>query len=182
MDTVQEINIRLERDYGKVDDLRPYWRVVYSDDQFEKQLRTHTKDGFELINPEVQEVPKYRQWIQHKYILEKLTPVPIEYQNELPLSNGLSYEPLYVFEDNNGNALPPKWEAIQFIIKAIHDQIGYKGVKYKDPYSDVKTAPEVKEAELKTLEASLFGNETNVTDALAYREGVGYTGKSYLGD
>ncbi|SRR5258706_3349359 len=176
MDTVQEINLRLERYYGKVDDLRPYWRVVWSDDQLEKQLRTHTKDGFQLLTPEVQEVPKYRQWIQHKYILEKLTPVPIENEFELPESHGLSYEPLWIFEDKNGNALPPQWDAIQLIIKSVHDAINYRGTKYKDPYSDPKTAPEVKEKELKALESSLFGNESQLGDALAYKEGVGYTG------
>jgi len=182
MDQIQQINRKLEQEYGKVDDLRPYWRVVYSDDQFEKQLRTHTDEGFQLLTPEVREVPKYRQWIQHKYILEKLTPIPEENQHELPESHGLSYEPLWVFEDSKGNALPPRWDAIQLIIKTVHDAIGYKGTKYKDPYSDPKTAPEIKQKEIEGLEHSLFGNETNIGDALAYKEGVGYTGPTKVGE
>ena len=176
MDTIQEINIRLERDYGKVDDLRPYWRVVWSDDQLEKQLRTHTKDGLQLLTPIVQEVPKYRQWIQNKYILEKLTPIPSEYEFELPESHGLSYEPLWIFQNSIGEALPPRWDAIQLIIKSVHDAIKYKGTKYKDPYSNPEEALDIKKKELEALEESLFGNESVIGDALAYKEGVGYTG------
>jgi len=175
MEPIETINQRLERDYGKLDDLRPYWRVVWSEDQFEKRLTNYTSDGFQLLYPEVRLLPKYRQWIQNKYVLERLTAVPVANMVELP-SSELSYEPIWVFEDRHGNALPPRWDAIQLIIKSVHDAQGYKGVRYKDPYSDPKTALDVKDQEIKDLEAALFGNETEVGDALSYREAVGYTG------
>jgi len=175
MELVETINRRLQEDYGKLDDLRPYWRVVYSDDQFEKRLTNYTDEGFELIRPEVRTLPKYKQWIQNKYILERLTAVPVANLVELP-SSDLSYEPVWVFEDNHGNALPPRWDAIQLIIKSVHDRQGYKGVRYKDPYSDPKTALDVKKQEILDMETALFGNESMMGDALAYREGVGYTG------
>lgn len=174
MEPVETINQRLERDYGKLDDLRPYWRVVWSEDQFEKRLTNFTAEGFELIHPEVRELRKY-PYDHNKYILEMLTEISVIDLIELPTSNGLSYEPRWVFQDKYGNALPPRYDFIELIIKTIHDKIGYKGKRYKDPYSDPKTALEVKEKEIKDLEGYLYGNETPVGDALAYREGVGYT-------
>lgn len=179
METIQAINERLVRDYGKLDDLMPFWRVSWSEDQFEKRLSSYTDEGFELLFPEVRLLPKYKQWIQNKYILERLTVVPEIQQHEIP-SDKITYEPVWVFENNKGEALPPNWSAIQLIIKSVHDAQGYKGTKYKDPYSDPKTVLDVKKKEVEDLETALFGNETVLADALAYREGVGYTGPTAL--
>src|SRR5947207_3865565 len=100
------INDRLRDKYGRLDNL-PYFRVVWSEDKYEKRWTEYTNDGFRLLQSEVRELPKYRQWIQEKYVLEGLTVVPTLVENELV--EPLSYEPIWVFEDGKGNALEPKW-------------------------------------------------------------------------
>ena len=72
------------------------WRVVWSEDQFEKRLMDVTDEGFQLLYPEVRLVPRYRQWIREKYVLERLTIVPEINAEELPTSK-LTYESMWVF-------------------------------------------------------------------------------------
>lgn len=175
MESLEIINRRLVEIYGKfMGSEEPNYRVVFSEDQFEKRRTKHTDEGFELLFAEVRELPKYRQWIHNKYILERCIIVPEGVETDLI---GLySYEPVWVFEDKHGNPLPPVWMAIQLIISSIHaNAANAVGVKYRDPAideADPKIAMEVRDARLRALEESVFGNETNVGDALAYKEGV----------
>jgi hypothetical protein len=168
----EEINKRLADIYGKGFNDLPYFRLVWSEDLLEKRLMTHTREGFELPYPEVREVPKYRQWIQDKYVLEGLTIVPDYVQTEL--IEKLSYEPVWTFEDRHGNYLIPKWGAIHFILETQRQNIEKAGttVKYKDPDLDPEAALANREARIKEIEAFLFGDENPTTDALAYKEGV----------
>jgi hypothetical protein len=174
METIEVLNRRLIDYWGCFLDGQPNYRIVWSEDQFEKRLSYHTDLGFELLTPEVRELPKYRHYIRDKYILEKLIEVPIVNKDELVKS--LTYEPLWVFEDKFGNPLPPDWGAIRVILGSVHEAAAKAvGVKYKDPAleeADPKIGWEVRDARLKEVERSLFGNENNVTDALAYREGI----------
>ena len=85
METLEIINKRLKDNYGETVD-RPNFRIVWSEDQFENRLTHFTDEGFELIHPEVRQLPKYKQWIHDKYVLERLTEVPIINENELPSS------------------------------------------------------------------------------------------------
>jgi hypothetical protein len=179
MESVYNLNRKLVDTYGKFDTTDyPLFRVVWSNDEYERRLITHTKDGFELANPAVLEVPKYKQWAADRYILESLVGVPEEQQFELG-GRKFSYEPIWVFEDKDGNALPPIWGAIWVIIKSIQDKMdaARDGTpKYKDPYAGL-TTPELIEAEkarLDGLEKELFGNENKITDALAQDSAVGY--------
>ena len=173
LEPIETINSRLIDHFGKfhITDLA-LWRVVWSEDQTEKRLTQYTDEGFQLLIPEVRELPKYRQWIHNKYLLERLIGVP-EFV-ETDLIEKLTYEPVWVFEDNQGHALPPKWEAIYLIINQVYSQASkYTGVKYKDPEAvDPKLAPEIKRAGIEALQLELFGNETDTGDALAYREGI----------
>lgn len=160
------LNNKLNDIYGRTENL-PNFRVVWSEDLLEKRLMSHTDEGFQLIIPMVREVPKYKQWIQQKYILEGLTVVPDMVETDLV--ERLSYEPVWVFEDKNGNPLIPIWPAIHFILEQIKDNQRTAGMtKYPDPGE----TREQRELRLKELEEELFGNETDTGDALAYREGV----------
>lgn len=140
------------------------WRCVWSDDQYEKRLIHTTPEGLILSYPEVKEVPKY-DYFEHKYVLERLVVVPEIQERELPVSK-LSYEPLYIFEDVYGNALPPKFEACKFVIDAIYAAQGKKSLRN---YATIEGDP-IKR--FKELEEALFGNETEVGDALHYKEGI----------
>lgn len=180
MESLFNINRKLSDQYGRFDTTDyPLFRVVWSNDEFEKRLLTHTKDGFALANPVVLEVPKYKQWAADRYILESLVGVPEEQQFELG-GRKFSYEPLWVFQDAQGNALPPNYHAIQIIIRSVQESIdrakGIQAPKYKDPYANLtpEQYKEVKTLELDALERDLFGNETKIGDALAQDSAVGY--------
>jgi hypothetical protein len=160
------INRRLLDCYGRTENL-PNFRLVWSDDEFERRRITHTPEGLALLVPVVQEVPKYKQWIHAKYVLERLTVVPQIAESDLV--EKLSYEPIWVFEDAAGRALNPVWSAIIFVLEQLSYNVAHAGMtKYPDKGETV----EEKELRLKELQRELFGNETDTGDALAHKEGI----------
>lgn len=164
-ETIEFINENLIKEFGRHSDNRPNFRVVFSDDQFEKRWTNKTDDGFDLIHPEVRLLPKYRQYIQQRYILERLVPV----MGETDLVEKTSYEPAWVFQDRFQNYLPPYFEGCKFVIESLYEKMGKSGhVKYKDP--DV--SPEYRQAQIQKVQDELFGNETEVGDHLAYGTGI----------
>jgi len=167
-ESIESINEKLLSMYGTNFGKSPKFRVIFSEDQYEKRLTDYSDEGFQLIFPEVRLLPKYKQWVREKYILERLIPVI----GETDLVTKVSYEPLWVFQDKNGSYLPPFFEGCKFVIDnlyAIMSQTSF--IKYKDKN-------ETKEeylARVKRVEDELFGNETEIGDALAYGSGVGFT-------
>ncbi len=165
-ESIDSINENLKRDYGSFSDGRPNFRVVFSNDQFEKRWTDRTDSGVELANKVVSLLPKYRQYIKDKYILERLVPVG----PDSDLVEKTSYEPAFTFQDADGNYLPPRFDVCKFVIDSIMSAIDGAGkhTAYKDPDID----PEVRKQKLKDMEIELFGNETAVGDALAHGYGV----------
>jgi len=162
---IEDINKKLLSEFGRELDGRPRFRVVFSDDIYEKRMTDRTADGFSLLIPEVRVLPKYKQWIKAKYILERLVPVV----GETDLVEKTSYEPAWVFQDKNGNYLPPFFDGCKLVIDSLMEKMGHVGhVKYKDK----NVSKEERLAEIKRVEDQLFGNETDVGDALAYGTGV----------
>jgi hypothetical protein len=144
------------------------WRVVWSEDQFEKRAINTTEAGLLLPFDVVREVPKYRQWVKEKYVLERLVLVPEMNRDELPTQK-ISYEPIFVFMDKEGNYLPPKIEVCKLVIDTVYAAQGKSSLaKYKDPDAN----PEAYRARIEETYNELFGEETDVSDALAYGEGV----------
>lgn len=164
-ETLDFINRKLEREFGRDLTGRPIWRVVWSDTQIEKRKMYTTDEGLDLLQPEVREVKKY-QHISERYVLEKLT----EVVGETDLITPMSYEPLWTFQDRFNQYLPPRFDACKFVIETVNINLakGKGHVKYKDE----TTSPEYREALLKRKEQELFGNETPVGDALAHDFGV----------
>lgn len=160
------LNKRLLDIFGRTENL-PNFRVVWSDDLLEKRKVTHTGEGFELLSPVVAEVPKYRQWVQAKYILEGLRAVPQIQENDLV--EKLSYEPVWVFEDTKGRALRPVWPAIHFVLEQLNHNMEKSGFT---KYPDKNESKEEREQRLNDIQDELFGNETEVGDALAHKEGI----------
>jgi len=151
------------------------WRIVWSENQVEKRLMDTTDEGFQLLRPEVRLVPKYKQWIKERYVLEHLVEVPDINSGELPTTK-ISYEPIWVFETQKGDYLPPKLEAAKLVVDTVQSSIGHGGLrKYKDPDSHQEEALENQKKRIDGLVTDLFGNETVIGDALAYGEGVGFT-------
>lgn len=178
-ETIDGLNRQLSDLYG-IDTLtgQALWRIVWSEDQFEHRYGTYddfTPAGLYIRTvTEVRYVPKYRQWIKEKYVLERLVLIPEINAGDLPATK-MSYEPMYPFQTNSGQYLPPTISAAQFVIESVYAVQG-KGslARYKDPLSGVSTEEyiEMKTKEVDKLQEELFGNETDTGDALAYREAI----------
>lgn len=168
-ETIDSINSYLTNQFG-IDTVSglPIWRVVFSEDQFEKRLGTYedsTPGGIYLRTvTEVREVPKYRQWIVKKYVLERMVVVPDVDKDSLPTSK-VSYEPIWVFEDKHGNYLPPRHDAAKFIVDTIYaSQYGPKthGLhKYVDEESSQEAALDYKERRIDKIQEELFGDQSS---------------------
>ena len=164
MESIPSINRQLADLYGiDTESTQPMWRVVWSNDQLEKRLVDYTDSGVQLLYPEVREVKKYLA-IRDRYILEHLVLIPVENQIELA-GEMKSYEPIWTFETDKKEFLPPRMDACQFIIDLVLNVMNSGGmVKYVEA--------DDKEERLTKLQEELFGNETEIGDALAYKEGI----------
>ncbi len=167
METLETLNERLKEYYGMAWNGMPIYRIVWSDDQLEMRKVECDDKGVELLFPEVREVPKYSHYIKSKYLLEQLVELNDQAQDELKVK--INYEPLWVYTDKNDNALPPKWEVTQFVINTV---MAARGKSNLAKYIDPNTTIEAKQERIAKIEEELFGNETDVGDALAYRNGV----------
>lgn len=174
---VESINSQLADLFG-IDTItgQPIWRVVFSEDQFEHRhgvYDDYTPSGiFIRTVEETRYVPKYRQWINSKYVLERLVLIPESNAGDLPATK-LSYEPLFVFETNDGRPLPPRLDAAQFVINTVLAAQGKTSLaRYKDPIAGMTPEDQaaMRAKEIDDLQKELFGNETDVGDALAHRQ------------
>lgn len=161
---VRYINKLLKDHYGEFADREKY-RIVWSDDQFELRYGTYTdytSEGLYLREiTETRNVPKYIHYIKERWVLERLSEVS-EIVDGGPVEK-LSYEPIWVFEDKHGNALPPIWIAAKLVVDTVNSNIEGAGnyIKYKET-----DTIEQKAQQLKEYNEALWGNETPVTDAL----------------
>jgi len=166
METITVLNERL-KDYFGIDTAsdRALFRIVWADDQLERRYVDTLDSGVILLFPEVREVKKYG-YLQGVHVLERLVNVPEFQQKELGVKQ--SYEPIWTYMDDKRNPLPPIWNATKFIIDSLYAALGKQSMaKYVE-----KTGPEEDEKRIKEIQQELFGNETEVSDALRYKEGI----------
>ena len=165
-ETIESINYKLEKEFGKDLDNRPRFRVVSSEDEYELRLTEYTNEGFELAQPEVRRLPKYKQWIHQKYILEHLIPLP----PGSDLTEKMSYVPIWTFQDKKGNYLPPFFDGCKFVIESMLMAMGRRDTFVR--YRDKNISREEHEAHIQKVQNELFGNETDMTDDLHYGSGI----------
>lgn len=172
-ENLETVNQFLRDTYGiDTDDSEPIFRIVFSDDQFEKRLSGYTDHGVALLVPEVRELPKY-PWIQHAYVLERRVLVPAINLQELA-GEQKSYEPLWVFIGGDGNPVRPTINACQFIINSLYAALGKKSMaKYKDVNAGLtpEESYEKKQKELNELENQLFGDESGLKQSTINESG-----------
>jgi hypothetical protein len=158
---IESINKQLRDQFGLDSDTgRPMFRVVWSEDQFEIRMTDKTDTGIQLLSPILKELPKYRQWIKEKYVLERLVIVPEPDRKELPTSI-LSYEPLWVFKNKEDGYVPPAFWACKFVIDTLYAALGKQSMaKYIDEES--KHPIEAKEKRIEKLTEELFGDESSL--------------------
>lgn len=164
VEQIELLNQRLTDEYGlDTSTGQPIFRIVWANDQLEKRLVTETDLGVQLMYPEVLEMKKY-SYLKDVYVLERLVEID---ERELP-GIKLSYEPLWVYRDAAGNPLPPIWDATKFVVDTLYAALGRKSLrKYVED-----TSQEAKDARIDKIQEELFGNESEVSDALTYREGI----------
>jgi len=100
---------------------QPLFRVVWSNHQNERRRGTFNEFYGELFVRTtfgVHERPKY-PWIEDRWVLERWYPAEVVHHDDLPESNRGTYEPIYVFQDGEGKALPPVWRVVQLILYAL---------------------------------------------------------------
>jgi hypothetical protein len=169
---IDRLNNYLARDYGYFEGVHPNFRIVWSHDEFEKRKSNYSDEGIELLFPVIKEVPKYRQWCDERYVLERVIPIPAELETDQ--INKFSYEPIWVFQDGQNNFLPPNYDVCKIIIYSLYHQMHASvGARYSDPRMDKDWAAMNEEA-FKQRYKEMFGNETALTDALSVGEAVGY--------
>ena len=167
METLEVLNQRLIDHYG-IDTVNglPMFRIVWANDQVEKRLVDTLDSGVKLLYPIVREVKKY-PYLKNLYVLERLVIVPEINQDELPVSK-LSYEPVWAYRDEHGKALPPIWIPTQFIVDTLYAALGKKSIrKYTEDVS-----PEALDKRITDICDELFGDENDITDAMAYGEAI----------
>ena len=165
METIESINNQLIDLFG-IDTVtgQAIWRISWSEDQYEKRLMDCTPEGVPLIHMKVFLVRKY-SYIKERYVLERLVVVPEMNIQELA-GVKLSYEPVWVFHDPDGNYLVPTMLATKFVVDTVYAAIGKKSLRnYIEPTED-------REKIINAIQEELFGNDTDVSDALTYGEGI----------
>jgi len=136
------------------------FRVVWSEDQFEKRLTDRSEKGIILPFPMVKLLPKYNQWIKDRFVLEKLSIVPEQNVKELA-GLKLSYEPLWVFKGKGDEYVPPTLWGCKFVIDTLYAAMGKTSLaKYVDEES--KHPEEVRNQRIEKLTEELFGDESNI--------------------
>lgn len=118
---VKAINKRLQKLYPNT------YRIVFSDNEFEDrkgEFNIYFKSIFLRTDFGVHIVKKY-SYIKSRFIIEKFVPPPLSVIPEIPGSIHGSWEPLYVFEDSNGNYLKPIMKVALMICNANQNPVGY---------------------------------------------------------
>jgi len=155
-------NRRLKDNYGIWENGLPNYRLVWSEDQYEKRIGEFdivTESGIFLRKEVgVKEVPKYR-YFREKWVLEKIFPI-----NGPGLTEKWSYEPVYAFVQF------PSWKAIQFLIHTIIANMS--GNPNYPKYHEPNLSPEEERYRIEEIAKELFSNETSTGDALAHKQAI----------
>jgi len=170
MESIETLNDRLTEFYG-ADSVtgRPIFRIVWANDQTEKRMVESSEKGVQFLFPEAQIVKKY-PYLKDLYVLERLVIVP-DFQRAELLDLKVSYEPVWAYCNADRNPVPPVWWATKFVVDTLYAALGKKSMaKYVE--DEKNTTKEGREQRIQEIQAELFGNETETTDALAYKEGI----------
>lgn len=167
METVETLNRRLKDQFG-IDTAtsQPLFRIVWAPNELENRMVDTLDSGIVLLSPVIRQCKKY-SYIHDAHVLERLCEVPEFQQKELGVK--ISYEPLWVYRDKDGNPLPPKWEPTKLIVDTLYAVMGHKSLR---KYIDPDVAEGAQEERVTRIHQELFGNETETGDALRYKEGV----------
>ena len=156
------------KQFGLTDSNEPKFRVVWSDDQFEMRRGEFNEfygTIFLRVFTGVKRVPKY-PFISSRYVLECWAPPHLSFNDELPDAVNGTYEPLYVFEDSSGNALPLALAPIELIMGVATNPRHLSTQRNEREYAEIKRDKDETAYDEDSLECS------EITNALHMREGI----------
>lgn len=148
------LNARLREVYGLTIDGNNRFRVVWSENTFEKRF-----SEFGNGQLEVREVKKY-SYLTNRYILEAYMP---EAKANPEINNSDGFEPIYVFQTKSGEFLEPVEWACEFAIKCWLAEVEKK--------TDQQLKNEDKEKEEKEVERIKDALDTSSVDQMKFRYG-----------
>lgn len=171
MENIEIINRQLIDHFGiATDSNKPIFRVVWSEDQYEKRLTKFTPEGIELLYEQIMTMKKY-SWLKDQWILERLEIVP-EFQQVELAGEKISYEPKWAFPEG---VVPVFW-ACKLVVDTLYAALGKKSmVKYVD--EEAKNPIEYREERINKLTEELFGDESFLLGRTITGEAVAYTGE-----
>lgn len=96
----------------------PLWRLVWSEDAMELRKGEYNEWCGSLFLRTVRDVRWVRKYsyIKDRWVLERWFPPEVSYNPELPNSTQGSYEPVFVYEDKFGRALPVTFKSLEYIL------------------------------------------------------------------
>ena len=125
MTEIEQLNQRIGGEYRSIEG-RALFRLIWSESIFENRygtFREFTEGGIFIREvTEVRRVRKYN-YIHNRWIFEAWAPGNLTKNPETPDTANGDYVPVYVFEDKNGQYLPPNEKVVRFIISAMHGKI-----------------------------------------------------------
>lgn len=156
------------------------WRIVWSDDEYEMRETDCTPTGIILPYPIIAYLPKYKQFIQHRYILEHLVGLSLASSKELA-GEKIAYTNIWTFEDKNGNYLPPHIEACKYLIALVTDAMALARDgrstsrsfrKYIDEDENQEKSIENKAKRIAEYTEYLFGDQSSLAGTTVTGESI----------
>ena len=175
-----DINKRLLEYYGRdVVWNRPIYRVVWSSSQRETRFAEYEDWYNQVIF--LRKVKEWRETLKYpqnpdRWVLERIFPNPR--QDEL--LGEFSYEPLFVFQDKNGNYLPPVWNAINLILYTLHTQNAKKAKSNEE--MELSKEKEAARREEEEILDSLIQSDYELASKVHDGEGIFVPSNSLIGD
>ena len=170
MESIETLNTRLEEFFGQDSNTnQPIFRIVWANDEVEKILTMVSQEGLEFLSPQTREVKKY-PYLKDLYVLERLVVVPDQNSKEL-LGKKLSYEPLWAYCNDKRQPVRPVWPATKLVIDVLYAALGKQSLR-KYIEDEKETSKEGRDQRIKELQDTLFADDTDVSDALHYKEGI----------
>ena len=154
---VDVFNTRLADTYGRDDLKRPRFRLVFSEDEYEKRIGNFKGQiGIELAK-------KYT-YIKSKWVMEYLIDCPDEIN---------TYEPFFVFQTKNEEALPVSWKALQkLVFMWLHRED-------ENIHDTTPTEAEMMDTTYKHFLEVISGEEGHLANSFGAGEAIILPGKSF---
>lgn len=117
MEDIKRLNLKLDETYGRYDNNRPIFRIVWADSQVEKRMGTFREFLGPLFLREETKLAERKKYpeIKDRWVLEHQIPIPEVYRYDFDsiLLGGYSYEPVWIFNGPGDTYQVPIWDACQ---------------------------------------------------------------------